>query len=263
MKQNRSGSSSIGMLMKLAQNDIRARYSASVFGIVWAFAVPLSTIFIFWVVFEMGFKNLPVGDAPYILWFVTAYVPWIFFTDVLTSGCNCLVEYSYLVRKIRFPVKMIPQVKLVSAWFLHLFFLAFLCVIRLICGLPLEVAVIQILYYSFAASVLGLGLTYLLSALTIFFKDISSIVNIVVQVGFWVTPVMWNEDIMLEERISRVLALNPMHYIVCGYRDCFLEGRWFWENPGETIYFWCVAAVIMVVGVRVFHKLSPLFADEV
>ena len=92
------------MMYDLVRNDIKSRYSSAVFGVVWAYAMPMATIVVFWFVFQMGFKNLPVGDAPYILWFMTAYIPWIFFTDALTSGCNCLVEYNYLVKKIRFNV---------------------------------------------------------------------------------------------------------------------------------------------------------------
>ena len=113
--------------MALARNDIKARYSNSIFGILWAFATPTATILVFWFVFQMGFRNPPVADVPYILWFVTAYIPWIFFTDALTSGCNCLVEYSYLVKKIRFRVEILPLVR----WFLHcscIFFSVWCCV---------------------------------------------------------------------------------------------------------------------------------------
>ena len=62
-------------ILQLAKNDIRSRYSNSLLGIVWAFVMPLVTILVFWYVFQRGFKNLPVGDAPYILWFSAAYIP--------------------------------------------------------------------------------------------------------------------------------------------------------------------------------------------
>lgn len=251
------------MMLDLVRNDIKSRYSSSIFGVLWAYAMPMATIFVFWFVFQMGFRNLPVGDAPFILWFVTAYIPWIFFTDALTSGCNCLVEYSYLVKKIRFNVAILPMVKVLSALFLHLFFCLFLCAMRLVYKLPFTVHMIQMIYYSLAAGVFATGLIYLLSAFTVFFKDTVSVVNIIVQIGFWVTPVMWNEQTMADENIRKILALNPMHYVVSGYRACFLDGAWFWENPGEGIYFWCVSLLLLLVGTTVFRKLCPFFADEV
>lgn len=260
---DKSGQFRLRMLFQLARNDIKSKYSNSILGILWAFALPMATILVFWVVFQMGFKNLPVGDAPYILWFASAYIPWIFFTDMLTSGCNCLVEYSYLVRKVKFNVALIPAVKLVSAGFIHLFFIGILCLMRIFYAVPFTIHAVQMLYYSLCAMVFCAGLVYLLSAFTVFFKDTISIVNILVQIGFWVTPVMWNEETMLDESIRRILSLNPMHYVVCGYRACFLGEAWFWQNPGQGLYFWGISLILLLLGVSLFRKLSPFFADEV
>ena len=215
-------------ILQLAKNDIRSRYSNSLLGIVWAFVMPLVTILVFWYVFQKGFKNLPVGDAPYILWFSAAYVPWIFFVDVVTQGCNCLVEYSFLVN-----------------------------------GYGLTPYALQIIYYSFSVCALGLGLTWLLAAVTVFFKDMNALVNVLIQIGFWVTPILWNEDTMVDLSVRKVLSVNPMHYIVNGYRDSMIFHRWFWENPGETITFWVITLLIWILGRVVFRRLSPFFADEV
>ena len=260
---DRSEKFRLKLLLELARNDIKSRYSNSILGILWAFAIPMATIAVFWFVFQVGFRNVPVGDAPYILWFSAAYIPWIFFTDALTSGCHCLVEYSYLVKKIRFNAILIPAVKLLSALFVHLFFIVVLCVMRLCYGLPFTVHAVQMLYYSAAAGLFTLGLVYLLSAFTVFFKDTVSIVNIIVQIGFWVTPVMWNEETMLSDEVRHILKLNPMHYIVSGYRDCFLNETWLWNDSGNGLYFWTVTIILLFVGIGVFRKLSPFFADEV
>ncbi len=250
------------VILRLAVNDIRSRYASSFLGVLWAFVMPLITIFVFWYVFQIGLRNMPVGDVPYILWFSVAYIPWIFFTDALTSGCNCLIEYSYLVKKIKFDVRFIPAVKVVSALTVHLCFILVLCLMKLVYGMGFGVYMLQAVYYTFAAAVLALGMVYLLSALAVFMKDTVSIVNVLVQIGFWVTPIMWNEDTMASESVRRVLSINPMHYVITGYRDAFLEGRWFWER-GESLYFWGLTAAVFACGVLVFKKLRPYFADEV
>ena len=148
----------INILIQLSRNDIKAKYANSLLGIIWAFAMPLATILVFWYVFQLGFKNLPVEDAPYILWFSAAYVPWIFFVDITTYGCNSLVEYSFLVKKIKFNIQYIPVVKVVSSLFVHLFFIAFLFGMYFVYGYKFELYNLQVFYYSFAICALGLGL---------------------------------------------------------------------------------------------------------
>ena len=253
----------VRMLFLLAKNDIHAKYSGSVFGIVWAFALPLVTILVFWVVFQAGFRNPPVRKVPYILWFSAAYIPWTFFTDVTTAGGSCLAEYSFLVRKIRFQVQLLPVVKLLSALFVHAFFVLFLIVMYFLYDFPPSVYHLQIIYYAFAASFLGLGLTWLLSALTVFFKDMASLYGILLQIGFWASPILWNENNLKSRLVSQALSFNPMRYVVNGYRDSLLFQCWFWEKPRQTAQFWCMALMIWSIGRVVFRKLSPFFADEV
>lgn len=258
-----SNKEKIHTLFQLAHNDIKAKYSNSLFGMIWAFAMPLITILVFWYVFQLGLKNSPVGDAPYILWFSAAYIPWIFFVDMTTTGCNSLVEYSFLVKKIKFNVQYIPMIKVISALFVHVFFVGVLLIMYMIYGYKFSLYNIQILYYSFAASIFGMGLVWLFSAVTVFFKDMNSLYSVIIQIGFWVTPILWNEDAMRNIAVKKVLSLNPMHYIVTGYRESLLFEKWFWENPMETIGFWTVTVVIWIAGRIVFKKLSPFFADEV
>jgi len=250
-------------IMQLAKNDIKSRYANSFLGIIWAFAMPLMTILVFWYVFQMGFKNLPVGNVPYILWFCAAYIPWIFFSDTIISGSGSLLEYSFLVKKIKFNLEAIPIIKLVSSSFVHLFFIIFLFIMCGVYGYGFNLYNLQIIYYALATAVYGLGLVWLLSAVAVFFKDTISIVNVCVQIGFWITPILWNEESMVDENVAKVLSLNPMHYIINGYRDSFIFNHWFWENAGGTLYFWVVTIIIFIIGGVIFRRLKPFFADEV
>ena len=173
------------------------------------------------------------------------------------------MEYSFLVKKIKFDVGRIPIIKVLSALFVHAFFVVFLLVMFLVYGYGLTPYALQIIYYSFSVCALGLGLTWLLAAVTVFFKDMNALVNVLIQIGFWVTPILWNEDTMVDLSVRKVLSVNPMHYIVNGYRDSMIFHRWFWENPGETITFWVITLLIWILGRVVFRRLSPFFADEV
>jgi len=261
LKLERTGR--IGKVLALAKNDIRQRYANSLFGAVWAYVMPLVTLLVFWVVFQKGFRNAPVEGAPYILWFAAAYVPWVFFADAVTAGCGCLIEYSYLVKKIRFDVGCLPVVKLVSAYFVHAFFLCLLLVMAAAYGRFPGISALWILYYDAAAGALALGLSWLLSAAAVFFKDTVQLLTVAVQIGFWATPVLWDEAALTDEGVRRVLSMNPARYFVNGCRGCLLEGTGPFERPLEAAAFWVFAAVVWIVGRAAFKRLSPFFADEV
>ena len=250
-----------GLILKLAKNDFKAKYASSFLGIFWAFIQPLVTILVFWFVFQKGFKSAPVSDVPYILWFIPAYIPWIYFTEMLNSTSNCMLEYSYLVKKVRFNIEIIPSVKIVSAIFVHIFFVAFIFFMYWLLKAPLSIYCIQALYYSAALTVFGFGMGMLVSSITVLFKDFAQIVSVVLQVGFWATPIYWNPDIM-EPWVVTVLKINPLYYIINGYRTCFTKQEVFWNHPALTVYFWVFTAAVWIIGCRVFLALRPHFADE-
>ena len=106
----------IRLVLSLVKNDLKSRYSGSALGLVWAFVQPLITVLVFWFVFT-GFRNAPVDNVPFIIWFVAAYIPWTFFNDGLLSTTNVFYEYSYLVKKMKFKIWLLPIIKLLSSFF--------------------------------------------------------------------------------------------------------------------------------------------------
>lgn len=250
------------LIIRLAKNDFKSRYAASLFGIMWAFIQPIVTILVFWFVFQAGFKSNPVDDAPYILWFVVAYVPWIYFSDMMNFGVNSLADYSYLVKKVKFNVEYLPFIRILSSLFVHLFFILFIFFMFFYYKNPVSIYCIQCLYYSFALTVFTGGAVLLLSALSVFFRDVSQIVLLVLQIGFWATPIFWNINDIDNKEILKVLKLNPLQYIVTGYRESFIYEVAFWDKPLDTLYFWVSTLIICILGYWIFKRLRPHFADE-
>lgn len=94
------------------------------------------------------------------------------------------------------------------------------------------------------------------------FRDLTQVINIALQVGVWMTPIMWSmEDLGITGILASILKLNPMFYIVQGYRDAFIYKIWFWQRPGMTLYFWAFTLVFWLIGTRLFRKLKIHFAD--
>ena len=248
------------LIWELSKNDFKSKFAGSYFGVFWAFIQPIINVTIYWIIFEGGLKAGPSGNIPFLLWLIAGICPWFYINDSLNSSSNCLVEYSYIVKKVKFNIKFIPIIKIMSATYIHLFFIAVTVIIFKIYGFDLTIYVIQTFYYFICLLLLILGVVYFISAINVFFRDMAQIVAILLQYSMWTVPIMIAEE-KFPLFMQGILKYNPLYYIVQGYRDSFINHIWFWEKPGMTIYYWCLIAIILLIGIKVFEKLRLSFAD--
>ncbi len=248
------------LIFNLAKNDFKTKYAGSYLGIIWAFVQPVVTVLVYWFVFQVGFRNGNAGEYPYVLWLISGIVPWFFFSDALGAGTTSLLEYQYLVKKIVFKISILPMVKLLSSMFVHLFFIALTLFIFVCNGFWPDIYTVQVLYYTLCVFVLVLAMVYFTCSVVVFFRDITQIVGVFLQIGIWLTPIMWQISI-LPESIAWIFKIMPMYYVVTGYRDSLIDKVWFWERPLETLWFWACTLIIMAIGTKVFKKLKVHFAD--
>jgi lipopolysaccharide transport system permease protein/teichoic acid transport system permease protein len=230
------------------------------FGIAWAIIQPTVTILIFWFVFQVGFKSQPVDNFPFILWFIAGVLPWFFFSEALATGTNSILDNSFLVKKIVFRISLLPIIKLITALIVHLFFILFMIGMFLFYGYGFELYWLQIIYYLFATLILALGISWITSSVVVFFKDVGQFVSMILQFGFWLTPIFWSLK-MVPEQYHWIIKLNPVVYIIDGYRNSMIYHVWFWHDLGSSIYFWLITGIIFVLGGLTFKKLRPHFAD--
>lgn len=256
------------LIKSLAKNDFKTKFAGSYLGTIWAFVQPVVTVFIYWFVFDkaIGVRAHIRGELPlpYVLWLVAGIISWFFFSDCISAGTNVLVEYSYLVKKVMFNIDILPVVKVFSSIFVHAFFVVFMLLLFAVFGFMPDVYMLQVVYYSLGVLLLSLGLSYFTSAVSVFFPDTRQIVNIALQIGIWATPIMWDINDMKEkipDAAMVIMQLNPLYYIVMGYREAMIDKVWFWEHPGMTVYFWCFTAVVCFLGVTVYKRLKIHFAD--
>ena len=250
------------LVLSLAKNDFKTKYAGSYLGIVWAFIQPIATILVYWFVFSVGLKAGTVSDYPFVLYLVSGIVPWFFFQDALNGGTNALIEYNYLVKKVVFKISILPIVKIISALFVHVFFVVFALILCACYGYTPSLYTLQIIYYSICTFLLVLGLVYATSAIVIFFRDLTQIISIFLQVGVWLTPIMWDINMLSSHPwLIKLFKLNPMYYVVTGYRDSMLGHVGIWNHASWTIYFWVVTILLFGLGSVIFKRLKPHFAD--
>lgn len=253
------------LIWKLAKNDFKTRFAGSYLGIVWAFVQPVVTILVYWIVFEKGLnakaEMLADGtEAPYVLWLTAGLVPWFYFSEALSNGTTALLEYNYLVKKVVFKISILPIIKIIAATFIHGFFVLFMLLLYMAHGFFPDAYTLQLLYYSFCLFIFVLGISYATCAVVIFFRDLTHMIAIVLQVGMWATPILWALD-RVPQQYQILFKLNPMFYIVNGYRSAMLEKTWFWEDFYSTMFFWIITAVIFGIGALIFKRLKIHFAD--
>lgn len=253
------------LIWKLARNDFKKRYAGSYLGAVWAMVQPVVTIVMYYIVFDviMGAGD-QVGarstSIPYVLFLTAGLVPWFYFTEALNNGTQAMIEYSYLVKKVVFKISILPIIKVIAATFIHAFFVLIMLIIAAVYGFYPSVYTIQIIYYSFCTFIFVLALCYSTCSIMVFFKDIAQIISILLQIGMWATPILWNIE-AFGDNVQMYIKINPLVYIVNGYRSAICEQQWFFEDFYSTMYFWIVTVVLFGIGALIFKRLKPHFAD--
>lgn len=248
------------LIKGLVAKDFQNQFLGSFLGIFWAFFQPAVFIFVLWFIFSTGFRTGTVGDVPFVLYLMTGVVLWTFFSESFVAGAMAILESDYLVKKMVFRVSILPVVKILSQLLVHLIFSGLLLIVYFGHGYAPSLYLIQLLYYLFATLVLLMGLSWISSALNVFVRDIGQIIRVINRIGFWFTPIFWHIDI-LPPRFHFLIKLNPVYYLVTGYRNCLFYKVWFWENYRLTLYYWIVTIIIFALGAIVFRRLRPHFAD--
>ena len=251
------------IVRELVRRDFQNKYLASYLGLPWAFIVPGMSIFVMWFALTYGLRVGPTADGlHYGVWFICGIIPWLFISEAISSSVGSLLEYGFLIRKTSFRVSIIPLIKILTAFVIHLVFVGVLVGVCIAYDFKPSIYWLQILYLMAATLVLLLGITWLVSALNVFTRDAGQVVYVVLPILTWLTPIMWPYSI-LQGNMRFMVLLNPFFYITEGYRSILLYNQSVFANPELTLFFWGVTLAFFVTGAWVFKKLSPHFADVV
>lgn len=247
----------------LSLREYEKENKGAILGVLWNYLQPLLFVSVLFFIFTSGFKvGSERGAEPFSVYLLCGIVPWLYFSSTIGGITNIIKSYGFLVKKVDFDLSVLPVVKLISSMRVHFFLLLVAVAIVSFFGSSPSIYIIQLIYYFFSMVVLIVGLGLITSSLNLFFKDVGNLVQVMIQFGFWLTPIFWYlED--FSEKAQSILSLNPMAYIVTGYRDSLFSGVWFWERQSESVIFWSVAISAFVVGNVVFRRLQPHFPEVV
>lgn len=248
------------LAIKLGKNDFRNRFANTGLGTIWGFAQPFVFMLTYVIVFQYILNSNSSGDYPYVVWFLPGMSMWMFCSDAILTASNSIRNYSYLVKKVVFPVDIIPIISLTSSSFIGMFLILIAIIVASIFGyIPNFLTVV---YIVFCALVFIIALTRFTSALTTVVPDFAQLLNILMQLFMWFTPIIWNLT-MLSEGWSKIFKALPFTYLVEGFRQAFMkDSTIITESNGiYTLVFWGITFILFVWGNAVFKKTKKDFAD--
>lgn len=250
------------VIRELVKRDLKGRYVKNYFGLSWTILEPLFLILTLWFVFSYIFPSNRLPDIPYITYLISGYIPFLFFSNSINQSTNSITAYSFVLKKTDFRLAIIPIIKIITETILHSFVVFLAVAIILLKGIPISIFIIQVLYYQFSLFILLIALGWITSTVSVLFPDFKLIINIIIRLLFYLTPVFWNLS-MFPKKYHFIFKLNPLFYIVEGYRDSLIFGIGFWERSDSAIYFWTFTAIVFLLSVLIFKRLRNHVLDVI
>jgi len=249
-----------GTIWAIAKHDLASRYVGTVGGLLWAILHPLATVVVYWAVFSLGFKATGPSGMPFVLYFVSGLVPWLLFNNTVMTSVSAVVSKPHLVKKILFPTEVLPLAVLVSETATHFAMLFILLGVIWFYGYQASPFLFQTGYYYLALCLFVLGLSWLLSSLQVFHRDVAQGMTVILNFWFWLTPIVWTNDMVPAEH-RWMLRLNPLAYVVEGYRKSLVYHQPAWSDVTGAVCYWLITAGTLLIGGFVFRRLKTEFAD--
>ena len=244
-------------LSSLARHDLRRTYAGTAGGILWTFLTPLVPILIFSAVFSFGLR-LPLGGAPYIFGFAAAYVPWVLLSASISGASGSIVAHRYLVKRILFPVEIIPADAVLVHTLPHAFLLTLVGVACLVGGYLRFPDLLLVLYFYGCTVLLTISAGLLVSSIAVVARDFQQMLPSILQVWFWLTPIAWTAT-QLPRPARTLLAFNPAGYIVSGYRHALMPKIFAAPTALESAVFWIICLGMLMIGAACFRCLRDYF----
>lgn len=249
------------LIGQLGKNDFRNRFASTSLGSIWGFLQPFVFMFTYVIVFQYILKVPAAGNDPYAVWFLPGMAMWQTINEIVLNATNSIRNYSYLVKKVVFPVDIIPIISIVASSFVALFL--FLVAIGVGCFYGYIPNFIQVFYILIATYSFLIAFTRFTSAVATLVPDFAQLLNILMQLFMWFTPIVWNLSMIDGNQfLSVFFRCMPFTYLVSGFRDAFIQGNIITQNNGiYTIVFWSITIIIFLWGNYIFKKNKKDFAD--
>ena len=244
------------LLKTNVKKEIRGRYKNSFLGILWSFLNPLLQLLVYSVIFG---ALLAGGDETYPIYICVALIPWTYFTTAISQAAFTVIGNADIIKKVYFPREILP-ISVVTSGAVN-FVISTIIIIAFVIfsGLGLSWYIVFYPLILLIQYILLLGISFIVSSVTVYFRDLEHIIGVVLMAAFYATPIVYNIE-QLPHTLQVLVNLNPMTHLINGYRDIF----YYHQIPNMEILFILlgISLVLTIAGYFIFKKLQKGFAEE-
>ncbi len=245
------------MIVSLIRRDLRGRYKGSALGFAWTFLNPLLQLGVYTVVFSIIMR---AGIEDYYLFLFVALIPWLFFSTSVSAGASCVMAQKEMVKKIYFPREVLPIAHVTCQLVNMLLSFVVVFAVLLLSGKGISLqALLYLPIVIVAEYFLAISITMIVSAVTVYLRDLEHVLVILTMAWQFLTPVMYSID-MVPEELRSIFNINPMTPIIAAYRDILYYKRL--PEIGNLLHGFVLSTILLVIGWLVFGRLKKHFAEE-
>ena len=255
-----------GMIRRMSKYEEKATYQSHYLGLIWQFLNPAIQIGIYYLVFGLGVnEGKKVQGVPFFVWMLIGIIAWFFINNSILGASNSIYTQVAMVSKMKFPVSVLPSVNISSNFMSYRWMMAVLLAVLFASGIYPTIYWIQYLYYLFCMLIFLFAFGLLNSTITVLVRDYHIMLQSILRLLFYLSGPIWNVEAMATQLNAgwfiRVLQLNPIYYIITGFRDSFLSQGWVWERGAQTLFFWSFTLILLIVGSHLHMKFRTRFVD--
>jgi lipopolysaccharide transport system permease protein len=244
------------LLWSLAQRELKARYRGSALGFLWTFLNPMLLMLVYALLFTVYMRQ---DMEHYTLFQFVGLLPWIWFSSSVGGGASAISDRRDLLTKVKFPPQVLPASVVATNAANFLLSLPLVLGLSLLSGVKPTAHVLLVPLVALVQGVFTLGVTYLVSALNVTFRDLQHVVNNLLTLAFFLTPVLYPVRLVPEEYRALALYLNPMAGFITAYQDLVYYHRL--PEPGPLLSASLVACVLLAGAAAFFDTRREDFAE--
>lgn len=255
------------LIVRMAFFENKGTYQIHYLGSFWQILNPAIQVAIYWFVFGTIRGGGTVEGTPFFLWLIIGLIPWFFISPSIIQGSNSVHQKAGLVAQMNFPVSLLPSIRIIGNSVQFFIMLGLLVLITLVYGIKPSIYIVQIVYYLICLYAFLFAFTILSSTIATLIRDYQVALQSLMRMLLYLTPILWDTSLVVKKfgdigyTIENFLKLNPLFYIIEGFRDAFLGRAWFFEDIVYMGYFWSLTICILYFGAKVHMKFRSNFMD--
>lgn len=257
--------SHFGMTYRIAKYEDKASYQSHYLGMIWQYLNPAIQVGVYFLVFGMGLRaSSAKAGVPYIVWMLVGIVPWFFMSSSILGTSRSIFSKIGIVSKMKFPISILPMVNIVSNFTAYLAMMAIVLISLFANHVPVTIYWWQFIYYFICMMALLFSLGILNSTISVLIRDYHVALQSLMRLLFYLSgPIIDITQGSFPPLLQKIFGLNPLAYVISGFRDTFIYNKWFFDAPVDMLYFWCFVALVLIIGSHLHMRFRSRFVDFV